>query len=292
MVLVGATTGSLLLAGGLLSGEILAEERRRAALRRLRYVKNHEVVVLPPPATIIKRSGTHGAGGGRHGPMDETSKAASPVDQLVSSEKSTALEESTSPYRTRSRRKALRPSSSRDKRDEEPLYHLFLSHTWAQGQSDMRVIKERLKEILPSCVTFLDVDDLKKGAGGEFVDASVIILVCCTQRYFQSQACARELLRAVLRGKPLIALIEPEARHGAFTIEEIRETLSDDAWAYSWGLEGEMAALGYDKMPTGQELVDALFADYPIEWNRFSAFQVQQPEDGSVVSGSGVFCRF
>ena len=124
-----------------------------------------------------------------------------------------------------------------------------------------------------------DVDDLKKGAGGEFVDTSVVILVCCTRRYFQSQACAREILRAVLRGKPLVALIEPEARHGAFSIEEIKATLSDDAWAYSWGLEGEMAALGYPKMPTGEELVNALFADFPIEWNRFSALQVQTDSD-------------
>ena len=36
-------------------------------------------------------------------------------------------------------------------------FHLFLSHTWAQGQSDMRVLKQKLLEMLPSMRVFLDV---------------------------------------------------------------------------------------------------------------------------------------
>ena len=87
------------------------------------------------------------------------------------------------------------------------------------------------------------------------------------QRYFQSKACARELLRAVLRGKPLVALLEPEARHGAQSIEEIRASLTDE-WVHSWGLEDEMAELGYDEMPGGKAVFDALFGSSPIEWNR------------------------
>ena len=66
-------------------------------------------------------------------------------------------------------------------------FHLFLSHTWAQGQSDMRVVKQRLKEIVPSCRTFLDVDDLKTGTGGDMVDVSEVVLVYCTVKYFASQ---------------------------------------------------------------------------------------------------------
>ena len=36
-------------------------------------------------------------------------------------------------------------------------FHLFLSHTWAQGQSDMRVVKQRLLEMMPDVKVFLDV---------------------------------------------------------------------------------------------------------------------------------------
>ena len=36
-----------------------------------------------------------------------------------------------------------------------PLVNASSRSTWAQGQSDMRVVKQRLKEIIPSCVTFL-----------------------------------------------------------------------------------------------------------------------------------------
>ena len=34
-------------------------------------------------------------------------------------------------------------------------YHLFLSHTWAQGQSEMRIVKDRLRELLPTVRVFL-----------------------------------------------------------------------------------------------------------------------------------------
>ena len=35
-------------------------------------------------------------------------------------------------------------------------YHLFLSHTWAQGQDQMRIIKGRLVEMMPLCSVFLE----------------------------------------------------------------------------------------------------------------------------------------
>ena len=163
------------------------------------------------------------------------------------------------------------------------------------------------------------MDDLKFGTGAEFVDTSAVILVCCTQKYFRSQACAREIIRAVLRSKPLIALLEPEARNGAMSESEIRTTVRlqapdtrsfihaprsrlpicdllrrvtqariascpsgietqpwqlTDAWVSSFGLETEMAALGCPTLPTGTDIFNALFAQPPIEWNRFSVSQL------------------
>lgn len=37
-------------------------------------------------------------------------------------------------------------------------FHVFLSHNWKYGQDQMRIVKSRLPEFLPSCRTFLDVD--------------------------------------------------------------------------------------------------------------------------------------
>ena len=45
--------------------------------------------------------------------------------------------------------------------DAAHAYHLFLSHSWSSGQDQMRVVKQRLIEMMPDIVVFLDVDDLK-----------------------------------------------------------------------------------------------------------------------------------
>ena len=133
-----------------------------------------------------------------------------------------------------------------------------------------------------------DKDDLKTGAGAEYVDASSVVLIFCTEKYFQSRACAREILRAVLRGKPLIAVLEPDASRGGLDREAIRNLLirerfpphnqpgapCDQPWAAKWALDGEVTSWGYSAVPSGDAIFAALFADDPIEWNRFTAFQV------------------
>ena len=45
----------------------------------------------------------------------------------------------------------------------------------------MRSLKQRMAEDLPSCRTFLDVDNLKSGRGTAEVDRSLCILVFCTR---------------------------------------------------------------------------------------------------------------
>ncbi len=39
--------------------------------------------------------------------------------------------------------------------DEESAYHLFLSHVWGTGQDQMRIIKQRLLEMVPGMRVFL-----------------------------------------------------------------------------------------------------------------------------------------
>ena len=157
-------------------------------------------------------------------------------------------------------------------------FHLFLSHNWEYAQDQMRIIKERLQLMLPSARTFLDVDDLATGKGAEYVDVSQVTLVFCSQGYFGSANCMRELLRAVLTSKPIITLLEPEVRRGGLTTDQILEQLREaDSQYESWGLAQEVrgwaAAEGLGAMPSADELYAALFAAEAIEWNRVGAFQ-------------------
>ena len=151
----------------------------------------------------------------------------------------------------------------------------------------MRTIKLRMAEMMPDVRVFLDKDDLKTGAGAEYVDVSSSVLCFCTVKYFQSRACAREIFRAILKGKPLIAVLEPDASRGGLKRKEIEALLTtaryppqgkanepaNQTWVAKWALDGEVEAWGYDAIPTGDQIVEALFKDDPIEWNRFSAFQ-------------------
>ena len=51
---------------------------------------------------------------------------------------------------------------------------------WGTGQDQMRIVKQRMKEMLPDAQIFLDVDDLKEGRGAEYVDQSAVILIFCS----------------------------------------------------------------------------------------------------------------
>lgn len=37
------------------------------------------------------------------------------------------------------------------------LFHIFLSHVWSTGQDQMRIVKQRLLEMIPDVIVFLDV---------------------------------------------------------------------------------------------------------------------------------------
>lgn len=120
---------------------------------------------------------------------------------------------------------------------------------------------------------FLDVDDLKEGKGAEYVDASCLILVFVSDGYIKSPNCMRELLRAVVTQKPIMALVELETKHGALTRAQVQERLqeADDLYE-SWGMAAEVRSWGY-QLPDAAKLEGALWQAETIEWNRIGAFQ-------------------
>ena len=71
----------------------------------------------------------------------------------------------------------------------------------------------------------------------------------------------RELVSCVRMAKPIIALIEPDTKHGGLTRDEIAAQLVAAVASYDkWGFATDT--------PRGDELYSALFWGDPIEWNR------------------------
>ena len=174
----------------------------------------------------------------------------------------------------------------------------------------MRIAKHRLLEAVPDLSIFLDVDDLKEGKGGEYVRSSEYVLVFCSEGYFSSVNCMRELLSAVWMGKPLIILVDPEERHGGLTSEQVLKQLEEADARYqtkwtdanlldevrAWQVEDAAHHLGEAKImmsrrrewgrelchrltlrkPIAKELHALLFEDATkiLEWNRLSSFQL------------------
>ena len=139
----------------------------------------------------------------------------------------------------------------------------------------MRCVKHRLHELLPDLKVFLDVDDLTRGKGADAVDVSSVVLVFCSDGYFSSINCMRELLRAVLKKKPIVAMFETDAKHGAITIEQIEERLCDaklQPMYAQWGLDEEVKNWKHE-LPTAAELYAKLFAVPALEYNRTTPFQ-------------------
>lgn len=152
-------------------------------------------------------------------------------------------------------------------------YHVFLSHRWASGQDQSRIIKQRLMELLPGVACFLDVDDLqrKRGKGAELVHASKFFLLFCSRGFFESEPCIKELLCALRERKPIITVGEPIEYHGGLSVEAARVQLSAAYRVFSqrewWG----------ELLPTPMacgEIERLLFDEHePIEWARIGDHQ-------------------
>ena len=125
-------------------------------------------------------------------------------------------------------------------------YHLFLSHQWGTGQDQMRVTKSRLLEMMPDVQIFLDVDvkGLRLGDLESYVRASEVVLCFCSQGYFSSRNCLRELRAAVRLDKPLLALLEPDESKGSMSVEQIRTQLMEaDELMLKWFGSADAEAL-------------------------------------------------
>ena len=148
-------------------------------------------------------------------------------------------------------------------------YHTFLSHVWGTGQDQMRIVKQRLLEMVPDLVIFLDVDDLEEIGDLEgYIDRTTAVLVYCSKGYFTSKNCMRELVSSTLKQKPIIALIDPDASRGGLSLDECHAQLVEaDAMYAKWDFNTEPDG------PRGQALYDHLFKHEPIEWNRLGVFQ-------------------
>jgi len=159
-----------------------------------------------------------------------------------------------------------------------PYFHLFLSHAWPLGQDVCKLIKQRCREICPSLVVFLDVEDLTSGYGAESVDSSQCVLIFAMHVYFEKINCVRELVRAIVRNKPITLLLPDAEVHGEFTQAMVREIVTD-VWVEQWKLGKLLAEWATEwgvaelKEPTAAEMCDALFKQPPLEWSRLTPFQ-------------------
>ena len=104
-------------------------------------------------------------------------------------------------------------------------YHLFLSHTWANGQDQCGKIKSQLRISVPTARVFLDVDDLRDISKLEtYVDESTTVLLFLSKGYFKSLNCRREVKAwaAATQDKGLILVHETAPTHGGVTLEHLR----------------------------------------------------------------------
>jgi len=161
-------------------------------------------------------------------------------------------------------------------------YHLFLSHAWPAAQDRMHAVKARLLECLPSCRTFLDVDDLKSGSGTAELDKSGCVLVFCTLPYFEKRNSFKELYRAVCQGKYILAMLEPDATQQGGLNQEAMQALITNVKLKKMQLhelynearrEGTLLPGALERPPAEDDVRTALFKTPPVEWNRLPHFQ-------------------
>jgi hypothetical protein len=134
---------------------------------------------------------------------------------------------------------------------------------------------------------FLDVDFLGGSMPETHLDVSDFVLCYCSRRWFTSWPCVREIIRTLLRNKPCITVLEADKseQHGGVTEAEVRQILLGDEYARrlekdmtkqldTWKVEWDNPNL---TMPSGQEIIDVLFASPPVVW-----YSLSDPQDVSM----------
>ena len=130
---------------------------------------------------------------------------------------------------------------------------------------------------MPSCRTFLDVDDLVTGSGTTEVDKSECILVFCTRSYFEKRNAMKELYRAVVQRRPILAILEPDAsQEGGLNQAAIEaliteELLDQHGLGVKWDewMEGnKWVSASRLRRASANDVRAALFRLPPVEWRR------------------------
>jgi len=123
----------------------------------------------------------------------------------------------------------------------------------------MRLIKTALnKGGVPA--VFLDVDDLTDVYDAEgYLERSRTVLVFCTKFYCDSQNTMRELVSAVGKQKPVIALVNLDESSGGLSLDAFKkQIISAESNFVRWGF-------GKD-CPSGQAVCDYLLKEDPVYW--------------------------
>ena len=128
----------------------------------------------------------------------------------------------------------------------------------------------------------------------DYVKRTRTVLVYCSEGYFHSRNCMRELVAAHSEAKPIIALVELDLSRGGMSFPLIlTQLLEADGHAQGWGFcetsSSPLAAASQSSLasflsasesleleyvwPGGQRLHDALLSEPTIEWNRIGHFQ-------------------
>jgi hypothetical protein len=174
------------------------------------------------------------------------------------------------------------PFQCKSLNDRQAYYHFFLSHAWPAAQDRVRIIKERLAECLPSCRTFLDVDELTIGSGTTEVDKSECILVFCTRSYFDKTNALKELYRAVVQRRPILAILDPEVSQDGGLNQEAIEALITDSLLDKHGLgrkwdkwmeDNKWVSASRLQRKSASDVRAALFRSPPVEWHRLPHLQ-------------------
>ena len=116
---------------------------------------------------------------------------------------------------------------------QECKWHLFLSHTWANGQDQCAKIKTGLRLCVRRMKIFLDVDDLEDLQFLERdVKATAVVMIFLTKSYFKSANCQRELRASEREDKPLILLRETAPSKGGLLVPALIEECPEELRAF------------------------------------------------------------
>lgn len=144
-------------------------------------------------------------------------------------------------------------------------WHVHVSHIWSSGQDQAANIKRNLQLMLPGCLVFLDVDDLRDATRLEdYVDQSAALLLFLSRGFFKSRNCLREVRRAAATSKPLILVHEENLNKGGLPLEASVQECPVELRGYVFG-----AAAG----GAGEDAPATSPPRTPITWHRYTDFQ-------------------